>query len=572
VEEIRLLMLVLPAALAIVVQILALVVASAVMAADLKTRSVATADELRQLLEDPLYKVDDAQAIRIGEALLSSGRIAGIELHSEASGTLLSMSRLTAPSSIPIQERIVERGGMRLGRVRLSFSDAEITFARRLFGLLSVIVVVTVLAASWLVSLTVVRRRIQVPLGAIVEGIGAIADGDYNRPVLSTAYADVNELVGLVNDMASKVLSKSRELVEANALLEERVAARTEELQTSLAELRLAQNRLVESEKLRALGQLSASLAHELNTPLAAILSAVRSIVDYFDRCLPETEAFVSTLDEGRRAFFNRLLCLGMEACQRFDGAADMKPDRERIGRISERLRAIAGKADPTLVDGIVELGIVDIDHELLPWIGDQEAPAILAFAAGPVGARKMAAVASIAAHKAAGVVAALRTYLAPQSSIGQGRVDVVRDIETVLVLLRGLIKNGICVSTDLKPAVVRGSAEKLDLVWMNLIRNAIQAMGYWGDLGIATKAEGGRVEVSISDSGPGIPENIHDRIFEPFFTTKRDGEGMGLGLGIAKSIVEAHGGAITFRSRPGRTVFTVDLPAYTEEPAAPKG
>ena len=91
---------------------------------------------------------------------------------------------------------------------------------------------------------------------------------------------------------------------------------------------------------------------------------------------------------------------------------------------------------------------------------------------------------------------------------------------------------------------------------------NACQAMDYRGRLSVSAMAADGRVVVAVSDTGPGIPEDLKERMFEPFFTTKKPGEGTGLGLDIARRIAERHGGGISFSSVPGRTVFTVTLPA----------
>ena len=82
------------------------------------------------------------------------------------------------------------------------------------------------------------------------------------------------------------------------------------------------------------------------------------------------------------------------------------------------------------------------------------------------------------------------------------------------------------------------------------------------GELLIDIEAGGPKVSVTIVDDGAGIPEAIRGSVFEPFFTTKSPGEGKGLGLDIARRIVERNGGAIAFRSVPGRTAFTVTLDA----------
>jgi signal transduction histidine kinase len=102
----------------------------------------------------------------------------------------------------------------------------------------------------------------------------------------------------------------------------------------------------------------------------------------------------------------------------------------------------------------------------------------------------------------------------------------------------------------------------ELNQVWTNLIHNAAQAMGNRGELLIETSAEDGDVEVAIQDSGPGIPADVLPRIFDPFFTTKGKGEGTGLGLSISARIIEKHGGTIRVDSAPGRTRFTIRLPA----------
>jgi PAS domain S-box-containing protein len=125
-------------------------------------------------------------------------------------------------------------------------------------------------------------------------------------------------------------------------------------------------------------------------------------------------------------------------------------------------------------------------------------------------------------------------------------------------------IKPHLQIEEDLPP--VEGDIRALEQVWTNLITNAMQAMdGKEGVLAIKARrvlepAIPKQIEVSISDTGPGIPPEIRDRIFEPFFTTKQSGTG--LGLAIVKRIVTAHKGAIHLDSMPGGTIFSVILPA----------
>lgn len=125
-------------------------------------------------------------------------------------------------------------------------------------------------------------------------------------------------------------------------------------------------------------------------------------------------------------------------------------------------------------------------------------------------------------------------------------------------------------INISAKQLQVRGDRRSLEQVFTNLISNAIQAMQELGGGTLAIKisqdSNGNRrsmVQVDVSDTGPGIPEESRHRIFEPFFTTKKNGTG--LGLAITKQIVTAHKGSINLTTFPGGTVFHVILPAITE-------
>ncbi len=113
----------------------------------------------------------------------------------------------------------------------------------------------------------------------------------------------------------------------------------------------------------------------------------------------------------------------------------------------------------------------------------------------------------------------------------------------------------------------VQGDAEQLQQVFLNLMRNAAQAMRERGVIRIATRpvavarADGGQVEVIISDTGPGIPDALRRKVFDPFFTTKADG--IGLGLALAKKIVDQHHGSIAFaRGEDVGATVAIRLPA----------
>jgi two-component system, NtrC family, sensor kinase len=144
--------------------------------------------------------------------------------------------------------------------------------------------------------------------------------------------------------------------------------------------------------------------------------------------------------------------------------------------------------------------------------------------------------------------------------------IDVNRVVEETLSLVAHPLKTSqIHIVKQLGDALppVRGSANKLQQVFLNLFLNARDAMPAGGMLEVRTAAHNGSVEIEIADTGAGIPrEHIH-RIFDPFFTTKAIGRGTGLGLSVSYGIIKEHAGKIDVRSTPGKgTSFHVEFPA----------
>ena len=144
--------------------------------------------------------------------------------------------------------------------------------------------------------------------------------------------------------------------------------------------------------------------------------------------------------------------------------------------------------------------------------------------------------------------------------------VDVNKVVEETLSLVAHPMKTSqIHVVKNLGDALpsVRGSANKLQQVFLNLFLNARDAMPGGGMLEVKTLAHNGSVEIEIVDTGAGIPrEHIH-KIFDPFFTTKATGRGTGLGLSVSYGIIKEHAGKIDVRSTPGKgTSFHVEFPA----------
>jgi signal transduction histidine kinase len=300
------------------------------------------------------------------------------------------------------------------------------------------------------------------------RGVVAIADAPgrrYDEAEVALAYALASEAaMGLEN---ADLYGEARRRVEELSRLNEENARLYEDLRQSYADLAHAQEQLIHQERLAALGQLAAVIAHEVRNPLGVIfnsLGALRRLVH------PQGDAKM-LLD-----------IVGEEA--------------DRLNRIVGDLLDFARPATPRL------------RAEPLDRVLDDAAQAAIAEAGG--------------------------------------RVELVRDVPP-----------------DLPPVPM--DARLVRQAALNVMSNAVQAMGAGGTLTVRARAEDGAVRVEIADTGSGIPEEVRHRIFEPFFTTRATGTG--LGLAVVKRILDDHRGTIEVESVEGAgTRFTVRLPLAGDE------
>jgi len=138
--------------------------------------------------------------------------------------------------------------------------------------------------------------------------------------------------------------------------------------------------------------------------------------------------------------------------------------------------------------------------------------------------------------------------------------------LRTVFLLENQTLFHNIEIEKDLSPSLpeVYGDIQQLNHIFMNIILNAADAMEGKGELTIKSykPLQSDTVIIEISDTGPGIPQNILPHIFEPFFTTKEEGKGTGLGLSLVYSMIDNHKGRIYAKSQPGKgTTFVIELP-----------
>lgn len=338
----------------------------------------------------------------------------------------------------------------------------------------------------------------------------------------------------------------------------EELANKNEELAKTLQQLKVTQEELIHSEKMAALGQLIAGIAHEINTPLGAISASVENIADFFTEQLEQLPPFLQQLSPERYQYFLTLLHHSNQQKNTFSSREERNFKQNLTRQLEEQSIENAEGIASTLVD----IGIYDDIEPFLPLLTDPESQTLLNTVYQLSSVQKSTRTIITATNRAAKVVFALKSY-ARYSAIGKKvTVDITEGIETALTLYNNQFKQGVDVVRHYDDSLpcIPCYPDELNQVWTNLVHNALQAMNNKGTLTISTTRQDTRVLVSITDNGKGISPEIQPKIFEAFFTTKLVGEGSGLGLYIVKKIIDKHKGAIEVESLPGKTTFTVSL------------
>ncbi|MDQ2084846.1 ATP-binding protein [Herbivorax sp. ANBcel31] len=369
-----------------------------------------------------------------------------------------------------------------------------------------------------------------------------------------------DNLAELNRTLEDKVIERTHQLQEANeelVLLNEELHASNVELNDTLEMLKNTQDQLIKSEKMAALGQLVSGIAHELNTPLAAIQASVNNITEYTQTIF---SLFFDFLEDITTEKIQMFLCL-LKNSKNNSNYISTRDERKQKRALLKELNQLEIKNARRLAEQLTALGILDYK----PYIKILENPklhVIIEIVYLIVSLKNSSYTLSLAAEKTTKVVFALKSYSHQGNLNKNEETDIIESIETVLTIYNNKIKSGVEVVKNYTPLPkIKSNVDELTQVWTNIIHNALQAMNYNGTLSIDTYIQNKYIVVSITDSGSGIPDDIRDKIFQPFFTTKPLGEGTGLGLDIVSKIIKNHYGKIEVSSKPGKTTFSVFIP-----------
>jgi two-component system, NtrC family, sensor kinase len=336
--------------------------------------------------------------------------------------------------------------------------------------------------------------RLVVPLKQLQAGALRMGQGDLAQRIPVASRDEIGTLAVHFNDMAGKIQ-------EAQETLEARVEERTHALTQSLEDLGAAQDRLVQTEKLASLGQLTAGIAHEIKNPL----NFVNNFAELSNELVDELREIVTTSGEAMPA----------EAKAGLDDVTDLlKGNLERIVQHGKRADSIVRNMLLHSRSGGGESRAMDVNALV------EEAL-------------------NLAYHGARAERPSFNVTLNRHFDPAAGTATVYPQ-ELTRVLLN-LIGNAF------------QATEK----------RVAEDPAHIPEVTVTTRSRGSRVRVKVRDNGTGIPADIRARIFEPFFTTKPAGQGTGLGLSISHDIVvKQHGGKIDVFSEPGQfTEFIITIP-----------
>jgi signal transduction histidine kinase len=321
-----------------------------------------------------------------------------------------------------------------------------------------------------------------------------------------------------------------------------------------------------QSEKMIALGKLSAGLAHELNNPAASIVRGAGALLNHM-KLMPDAFSKIMSLrmDVASVDYMAKIL---LNTISKADKPVLSMMERSSLEDEMLDWLDVKQVVCPTdTAENLVDFGFntADLD-DINANIPAGALSAVLSWINNNLVTEKIAMDIHDASARISGLVGAVKRFTHMDQGHGKQFADIHSGIRNTLTMLQYKIKKGnvkVIENFDTTLPEVNALIGELNQVWTNLLDNALDAMevNKHGQLTITTSRAKEFVHVTISDNGPGIPEEVKSRIFDPFFTTKQIGKGTGLGLDVVMRIIKQHKGSVKVHSKTGQTDFIVEIP-----------
>ncbi|WP_373522543.1 ATP-binding protein [Aquiflexum sp.] len=320
-----------------------------------------------------------------------------------------------------------------------------------------------------------------------------------------------------------------------------------------------------QTEKMAALGKLSAGLAHELNNPASAIL---RSSLELKKHLRHQPEKFkkvikIKLTDE----IIDQINDLLFEKINNHSGHKTLLQRKELEDNLSHLLEDFEVESAFELAEDLADFGFEEKDlHQLASMVAKEDFGPVLHWMGDNLMIEKMVNDIQESSERISKLVKSVKVYTHMDQSPEKKRNDIHEGIINTLNILNHKIKsNNTKVIQDFDHSIppLLLYVSEINQVWTNLIDNALDAVSEVENpkITIKTWQQNHEVKICIIDNGKGISPEIASRIWEPFFTTKSMGNGTGLGLELVLNIVERHQGNIKMKSQPGSTTFEICFP-----------
>ncbi len=310
---------------------------------------------------------------------------------------------------------------------------------------------------------------------------------------------------------------------------------------------------LLQTEKTTTLRRLVSEVAHEINTPLGAIISSNASLEIGLKEVAGDAPEFFRTLSPEARLLYDELFQYHAQAHQR-PTAQEGRDLRKSLAAVLEN----CGLQDPAkAAEELVVLGWQGTEQQLRERAKIPQFEFVVARLGRIDDLMTSSQIIAKASEKVSQFVSKLRSTILTSGSQELSHADLRESLEAALMVIQDEIPTGIQIEWDWPQATTAiCRPEELQNVWIPVLRNALQASGTHGSIRLTSRMEEPWVRVSVADNGEGTQEETRSLWFTPFFT-QQPGTNE---LESARRIVEGAGGILNFESRPGETVFNVRL------------